>query len=82
MTETHPFLPLPVRYRAARHRVIRSYQADLGQRAAAACFARCLEDLRQLGLQGNALIIAAEHMATSRLRQRLQAHQQRPMATV
>ena len=52
--ETHPFLPLPVRYRATRLRVIRCYQADLGRRAAAACFARCIDDLHQLGLQGNA----------------------------
>ncbi len=80
--ETRPFLPLPVRFRAAQHRVIREYEAELGQRTAVDCFTRCIDDVRQLGLRGNALIIAAEHMASSRLRQRVASAEQRLIASV
>ncbi len=67
--DTHPFVPLAVRYQAALHRVIQDSAPGRGEQDAAGCFARCLDEARRLGLRGNALIVAAEHMAIGRLRQ-------------
>jgi len=77
--DTHPFVPLAVRYQAALHRVMQDSHPGLVEQDAAGCFARCIDEVRRLGLRGNALIIAAEHMAISRLRQSVQAPQLLPV---
>ncbi len=66
--ETHIFEPWVTRCRKAKRRVLRTYAPVVGARAAAAAFTESLVELRHLGLHGNALVVAAEYMAYSRLR--------------
>jgi hypothetical protein len=66
--ETHYFEPWVTRCRHAKSRVLHSFASQVGARAAAAAFTDCLAELRGLGLRGNALVVAAEYMACSRLR--------------
>jgi hypothetical protein len=66
--ETHIFEPWAARCRRARRRVMRGFAPEVGASAAAAAFSDCLAELRGLGLRGNALVVAAEYMASTRLR--------------
>ncbi len=66
--ETHSFEPWVSRCRKAKRRVLRACAAEVGAPAAAAAFTESLIELRRLGLHGNALVVAAEYMAYSRLR--------------
>jgi hypothetical protein len=47
---------------------MRSFATEVGASAAARAFSDCLVELRGLGLAGNALVVAAEYMACTRLR--------------
>ncbi len=67
---TQPFAPWATRYRAAQRRLLRAYGSPQERLEAARCFARSVDDLRGLGLSGNGLLIAAEHMTHGRLRRR------------
>ena len=66
--DTHYFEPWVTRCRNAKRRVLRTFAAEVGAPAAAAAFRDCLTELRGLGLRGNALVVAAEYMACTRLR--------------
>jgi len=66
--ETHIFEPWAARCRRARRRVMRSFGPQVGASAAGKAFSDCLAELRGLGLRGNALVVAAEYMACTRLR--------------
>ncbi len=66
--QTKPLVPFSARYRAAERRLTSRYQATEERDVAAQCFAESIDALRRLGLHGSGLIIAAEHMAKSRLR--------------
>jgi hypothetical protein len=66
--ETHYFEPWVTRCRRAKSRVLRSFASQVGAPAAAAAFTDCMTELRGLGLRGNALVVAAEYMACTRLR--------------
>ncbi len=68
MVDTKPLVPFNARYRAAQRRVVGAYAGSVDRLAAARCFARSVEDFRRLGLHGPGLLVAAEHMAISRLR--------------
>ena len=66
--ETRPLVPLTSRYRAAARRLTSGFGSAAERSLAAQCFAESVDNLRRLGLPGPGLIIAAEHMAKSRLR--------------
>ena len=74
--ETRPLVPWNARYRAALRRVIQTYTDPSDRKVAVGCFARAVEDLRLVGLEGSGLLVAAEHMAKSRLRHAsIESHQ-------
>lgn len=68
LLSTEPLRPLPSRYAEARNRVIATFGPRVGDSVAAADFDRCLSALGRLGLHASGLLVAAEHMTTTRLR--------------
>ena len=65
---TEPLKPLRFRYAEARNRIIATFGPRVGATVAAANFDRSVSDLSRLGLDSPGLLVAAEHMATTRLR--------------
>lgn len=59
---------LSPRYCAARKRLTATYAEVAEARAVSQCLARSVFDCRRIGLDGSALITAAEYMASTRLR--------------
>ena len=66
--ETHVLDPWVTRCRSARQRLLQTFSPYMTSHRIGRCFDACVEECRRLGLQGNALIVAAEHMASSQLR--------------
>jgi hypothetical protein len=69
MRDTKPLAPLHIRQRDARLRLTATFGEYVGPPTAAGYFDSCVQELRQLGLEGPGLIVAAEHMAIIRLRE-------------
>jgi hypothetical protein len=63
-----PLMTTRTRYRAAQRRLCTAHASRVGRPRTVRCFERSLVDLGRLGLSGTGLIVAAEHMAASRLR--------------
>ena len=70
--DTKPLVPLHVRHRAAQRRLLAAFGAVLDPRKIAHLLDLCIADLRRLGICGPGLIVAAEHMAATRLRELVQ----------
>lgn len=66
--ETHVFDPWVTRCRTARQRLLLTFAPHLTAQRIGRCFDACVEECRRLGLTGNALLVAAEHMASTQLR--------------
>jgi hypothetical protein len=63
-----PLITTRTRYRAAQRRLCRAHGSRVGRQRTVTYFERSVVDLGRLGLSGTGLIVAAEHMAGSRLR--------------
>jgi hypothetical protein len=63
-----PLMTTRRRYQAAHRRLCTAHGSRVGRGRTVTCFERSVVDLGRLGLSGTGLIVAAEHMAGSRLR--------------
>ncbi len=76
--DTRRLVPFHVRHRAAQRRLAGAFGSILGPGAIALHFERAVADLRGLGLFGPGLIVAAEHMTATRLRELVDRLDTRP----